>query len=587
LKEDAEEYADYFKLNSMVHHYSEFITHPIYLRKTETVEVPDEDEEEDMDLVEDETKEEDELDVNEDEDEDDVPKEPKMKEVTTHTWEKSNADQALWYRSKDDISDDEYQDFYKMISKDSANATAWSHFDAEGNINFKSLVYIPTEIPPRLRSGDFSNVNNEIKLYVRKVLISDEFELLPRYLSFVKGVIDSDDLPLNVNRETLQESKIISIIKKKTTRKCIDMIKKLADGQKDDEDEEKEVEIDEDGNVIESEEETEDKPDEYITWYENFGPSLKMGIIEDDANRKKISKLIRFKTSKSDGEYTSFDKYIEGMKEWQSDIFFIAGIDEAELKKSPFMEKFFEKDVEGIYFTEPVDEYMVQSLQEFDGKKFSTITKETVNFGDEDEDLEKRIGAAYKDKYDPLIKFMTKFYGKAVFRAQISKRLGSVPAIVSSSEFGHSANMERIMRSQVYSHGRSEDTMRGLRTLEINPRHPIVDKVLSQLPESDDGEFTPEVLGTVSQEVKDTLWTLLDTALLNGGFPINEGKAFTKRMTRILQSQLELDTLELMPEIEPKVEVDPPEVELGDMDGLNLDDFADIDIDADLDEFDE
>lgn len=388
---------------------------------------------------------------------------------------------------------------------------------------------------------------------------------------------------MNVNRETLQESKIISIIKKKTTRKCIDMIKKLADGQKD-EDEEKEVEIDEDGNVIESEE-PEDKPDEYITWYENFGPSLKMGIIEDDANRKKISKLIRFKTSKSDGEYTTFDNYVEGMKEWQKEIFFIAGVDEAELKKSPFMEKFFEKDVEVIYFTEPIDEYMVQSLQEYDGKKFSTITKETVNFGDEDEDLEKRISAAYKDKYDPLIKFMTKFFGKAVFRTQISKRLGSVPAIVSSSEFGHTANMERIMRSQVYSHGKGEDSMRGLRTLEINPRHPIVDKVLSQLPESDDGEFTPDVLGTVSQELKDTLWTLLDTALLNGGFPINEGKAFTKRMTRILQSQLELDTLELMPEIEPKVEVDPPEVELGDLEGLNLDDFADID--ADLDEFDE
>jgi len=362
------------------------------------------------------------------------------------------------------------------------------------------------------------------------------------------------------------------------------MIKKLADGNTS-EDEEKEVEIDEDGNVVEDEEKEEegDKTPDYIKWYENFGPSIKMGIIEDDSNRKKLAKLVRVKTTKSDGEYVSLDQYVEGMKEWQDEIFYLAGMDEKELKKSDFLEKFVEKDLEVIMFSDPIDEYMVQRLSDYEGKKFSIISKETIKFGDEDKDLESRISAAYTEKYDSLIKFLNKFYGKTIFRSQISKRLGSAAAIVSSSEFGHSANMERIMNAQVYSHGGGNSDRpggMGMRTLELNPRHPIVDNILSQIPDGDGdaGEYTPEIMETVSQELKDTLWTLLDTALLNGGFPINEGKAFTKRMTRILKSQLGVEASDLLPEIEPKeVEEDvPPESDDDEFDlsDLNLDEFG-------------
>jgi len=569
LKEDAEEYADYNRLEKLVSHYSEFITHSIYLRKTEVMEVPDEE-----DQTEENDESEDELDVSEDEEEDEFEEKPtKMKEVTTHTWEKANADAAIWNRPKEDISDDEYQDFWKLISKDNENATSWSHFDAEGNINFKSLVYVPTTIPFALRQGDFNDFKNSLKLYVRKVLISDEFELLPKYLSFVKGVVDSDDLPLNVNRETLQESNIISIIRKKVTRKVIDMIKKMADEADKVPEHDADVEIDEDGNIIEMEEEDNSpkKENVYHQWYENFAPSIKMGVMDDDSNRSRLAKLLRMKTSKSDGGWRSLAEYTSDMKDFQSEIYFIAGASMKEVEESPFMEKFNEKGLEVLYMIEPADEYMLDRMMEFDGKKFSNISKESTKFGDEDEDLQKRTLAAYNDKYESLLKFMNQFYGKAIMNAKISQRLGNIPAIVSSSQYGHSANMERLMRAQVFAHGQDESQLRGMRTLEINPRHPFMDKLVEDLPTNEEGAIDKE---SVSQDVKDSLWTLLDTALLNGGFTLNDGKAFTKRMMRTLKSQLAVDSLDLLSEIEPKVEEDvPPEPEL-DGDGINLDDFV-------------
>lgn len=578
LKEDAEEYADFTRLSEMVHHYSEFVTHPIFVRKTETMQVPDEDED---DAAED-TPAEDEIDVSEEEDadtEEEEEKPKKMKDVTTHSWVKANADAAIWNRGKDDITDDEYQEFFKLIAKDTyGNATSWSHFDAEGNINFKSLVYMPSELPMSLRNGEMNNFKSSMKLYVRKVLISDDFELLPKYMSFVTGVVDSDDLPLNVNRETLQESKIISIIRKKVTRKVIDMFKKLADSPMPEDDaEDDEVEIDEDGNIIETEpKEKEEKVHPYIEWYEKFQPSIKMGVIEDTANRKRLSKLLRVKTSKSDGKYVSFEDYVANMKEWQKDIYYIAGPEQKELEKSPFMDKFNEKELEVIFFTEPADEYMLSHMREFDGKKLTTITHEGIEFDDEDKDLTKRRSAAYQDKFGDLVKFMNKFYGKAISKVKISTRLGADPAIVSSSEYGQTANMERLMKAQAFAHGQGGPMMGGFKTLEINPRHPFYESLLSKIDFGEE-DFKP------SQEIRDALWTILDTALLNGGYPINEGKAFSYRMLRSIKSNLAIDSFDLLPEIDPKVEEDvPPEPEMGD--GINMEDFNMDDID--MEDFD-
>lgn len=581
LKDDAEDYADFGRLQGMVNHYSEFITHPIFVRKTETMEVPDEDEEEDEFDSEKDSEESDELDVSDEEEDADAEKEekpPKMKEVTTHSWVKSNADAAIWNRSKEDVSDEEYQEFFKLLSKreyGGTNATSWSHFDAEGNINFKSLVYMPQEIPHSLQMGDVSGFKSSMKLYVRKVLISDDFELLPKYMSFVTGVVDSDDLPLNVNRETLQESKIITIIRKKVTRKVIDMISKFAKEEMPEEEpkEEAEAQIDEDGNVIPSEdkeveEEEEEKEHPYITWYKKFSPSIKMGVVEDEPNRKRLAKLIRVKTSKSAGKFISFEDYVENMKEWQKDIYFISGQNEDELAKSPFMEKFEEKDVEVIYFTEPADEYMVGHMREFNGKKLTTITHEGIEFDDEDKDMATRRKTAYGEKYKPLIRYMNKFYGSAVAKAKISVRLGTAPAIVSSSEYGQTANMERIMKAQAFAHGQDVRGNMNIKTLEINPRHPFIQSLLEQVPDVDDEDAKAPI------EVRDALWSLLDTALLNGGYQINEGKAFSLRMMRSIKRQLGVESVELLDEIDPPVEEEvPPEMDASNMDSLNLDDF--------------
>jgi len=570
LKEDAEEYAEFNRLSEMVHHYSEFITHPIFVRKTETMEIPDEEEDEgeDVSLDEEDTTEE---------------KPTKMKEITTHTWEKSNADQAIWAKSKDDISDEEYQKFYSLISKEDFPAASWSHFDAEGSINFKSLVYMPSDINAKLRNHDYRNYQSSMKLYVRKVLISDDFELLPQYLSFVNGVIDSDDLPLNVNRETLQESKIIAIIRKKVTKKVIDMIKKFSESPLP-EKEEKEPEIDEEGNIIESEEDDEPVRHPYLAWAEKFGPSIKMGVVEDTVNRKNLMKLLRYKSSKSDDDVISLKDYVSRMKDWQKDIYFIAGTFEDELKASPFMEKFNEKDVEVIYFTDPSDEYMAGSAQEFDGKKFVAINKEGIEFNDEDKELVDRRNAAYKTKLSDLKSFMVKFYTGVIFKVEISKRLGSVPAIISAHEYGQTPNMERMMQAQAFSHGKDyipNPSMSRMKVLEINPRHPIIEKLSQEIPKTDD--WAPKDL---SIELRDSLWTLFDTATLNGGYPLNESKAFTKRMSRVLKTQLGLDSLELLPEIDPQDIDDVPPIPDFDTMGMNMDDFAE-DLDFNADEFDD
>lgn len=563
LKEDAEQYLDDEKLNEIISHYSEFVTHPIYQRKTEILEVPDDKDDENAASTHD-----DDIEVGDDKDEND---EPNMKKVITQKWEKANADAALWMRSKEEITDDEYQTFFKSINRMEpwqGNATSWSHFDAEGKVNFKSLIFMPNDIPAALRNGSFDEYKNGMKLYVHKVLISDNFELLPRYLSFIKGVIASDDLPLNVNRESLQESNIISIIRKKVTRKVIDMIKKLADMQLESKESELELEIDEDGNEIEPESMNPQKHP-YITWYDNFAPSLKMGIMEDEPNRKKIAKLLRFKTSKSKGEYKSLNNYVDNMKQWQKNIYYIGGTSVKEVSNSPFMEKFNEKDVEVIYFTEAADEYMLNHLREFDDKKFQAISKENINFDDEDKDLSKRIHASYMEKFKPLIKSMQRFYGTAIMRVQVSKRLNKIPAIVASAEYGHSANMERIIRAQGFAHGQSQSMMNGSRTLEINPRHPIITKLLSDIPE-DANELTD-----IDQNLKDSMWNLLDAALLNGGFPLNDNKSYSNRMIRTLKTQLALSSLELEPEIEPKIEEEEPdEFDLGEHDGLNIEDFG-------------
>jgi heat shock protein beta len=565
LKEDCVEYADPYRLQALAKHYSEFVMHPIHLRTIETVQVEVEDEEEEGS---EEMKEEGDLEIEEDDEEDKKPK--KMKDVTTYEWERLNGNPAIWTRSKEDITDDEYQSFWKVVAKNehTSDATTWTHFNAEGNINFKSILYLPTDIPESYKFGNIQNQNG-LSLYVRKVLISDEFELLPRYLGFIRGVVDSDDLPLNVNRETLQESKIIKVIQKKLVRKAIDMIRQFMKESEDEEaaEEEKDPEYDGDGNVVEKKKEE----SKYIKWYKNFSPSLKMGVMDDGPNQSKLLKLLRFQTSKSNKEWISLEQYIENMKEWQDEIYMLAGTNLEAVEKSQFLEPFIEKEVEVIYLTDAVDEYMTQHARTYDSKKFIQISSESVNFKDENEDLVTRREKYYKKQFKPLTKWLKKLYGMSVMRVAISKRLGSAPAIASSSSHGHSANMERIMRAQAFNHGQEEFSMQALKVFEINPRHPLVIKLLDGCPPENEGDEPFEV----AEDVIDAAWILHEMALLNGGFPLTDPQAHTRRLTKFLQSTLGVESLKLEPEVDPpEEEEEAPAFDTDDFaGGINMDDF--------------
>jgi len=422
---------------------------------------------------------------------------------------------------------------------------------------------------------------------------------MPRYLGFIWGVVDSDDLPLNVNRESLQESKIITVIRKKLVRKAIEMIRSLI---KDDEKAvkkaaEKEVEIDADGNVIESEDDDDDDDDDepvpqrYIGWYEKFSPSIKLGVLEDEANRSKLLKLVRFKSSKSGDEYVSLEQYVANKKDWQEEIYVLAGEDEKKLAKSPFLDSFKEKDVEVLYLTDPIDEYMFGHAKEFDNHKIRHISSEGVKFKDEDQDLVKRREAAYKKQFKPLTKWLKKLFGVNISRVSISKRLGDSAAIVSSGEYGNTANMERIMRAQALQNGQSSASMGAQKVLEINPRHPLVLELLKNCPpekkDDDDEKFI------VSTETVDSARMLFDIATMNGGFSITDPESHSKRVTSYIQKALGVDSLELEAEIDPPIEDededDGPKVEklgFGDLkDGkINLMDDFDGDLDGiDLD----
>jgi len=563
LKEDAGEFLDQDRLEELVKRYSEFITFPISLYKshTETVEIEsDDDEEDEADDAEEEGDDEDE-DEYEDEDDD----EPATETVTKWDWVRVNSQQAIWSRESKEIDDSEYQSFYKSLSKDTMDPATWIHFRAEGEVEFKSILFVPSQAPHDLYDQYYSK-QAQLRLYVRKVLITDEFEdLVPRYLNFLRGVVDSDDLPLNVSRETLQQHKVLKVMGKKLVRKALQMLRELAQkSEKDDEDDE-----DEDEDEDEEKDDDDDEAgDPYIKFWESFGKNIKLGIIEDSANRSKLTKLLRFKSSTSGDGYVSFEKYVENMPEWQKAIYYIAGESIETVTKSPFLEKAQKKGIEVLYLVDPIDEYAMQHVTEFEGKKLQSITKEGVKFGDEDEKTLNARNGAYKEMYKPLIDYLKKLYGDKISKVSVSSNIESAPCLVTTSQFGNSANMERIMRSQAFSDQQKAGYLQSQKTMEINPRHPIVAELNTMVGAA--GDSPPESLD-------DTAWLLYDTAMMQSGFAQDDVDAFSARMFRTMKGSLNIDTLELNEDIEVEVEEEPEEDEYED-------DEEDIDEDGGNDE---
>ena len=559
LKDDAKEYLDADKLEGLIKKYSEFITFPIYLYKshTETVEVPVEEEEEE-DVFEGEDLEE-EGSAEEKEEEEAESEKPKTRteEKTVWDWELMNPQKAIWSRDKSEITDEEYTNFYKTLVRNSEQEPlTWTHFKAEGEIDFKCILYLPKKAAADLYEDFYHKKMQNLHLYVRKVLIADSFDdLLPRYLSFVVGVVDSDDLPLNVSREQLSQDKVLKVMGKKIVRKAIEMIKKLAEeGEVKEAAEEKEASEQATETTEATTEQTETKTEEdnanYIELWEQFGKSLKIGVIEDSANRNKLARLLRYKSSLSEGKWTSLEHYVERMKDWQKQIYYVSGDSVEKVESSMFLDAFKKRGVEVLYFTEPIDEYVAQNLREYSGKSLQDITKEGVEFGDEKERA-KKLQKEYESRFEVLTSWMKELLGDKVDKVEVTTTLETAPAVLSTSKYGYSATMERIMKSQALQNPEKAKYMKAHKIMMLNPRHPIIANLKSLVEE--DGE---------SDVARDLANLLYDSSLMNSGFMIEEPNEFATRLYTLMKESLQLDSLELEPEIElPEEEKDEEEDE--------------------------
>merc|ERR1712087_803029 len=556
LKEDCPEFLEEERLKGLIKRYSEFINFPIYLYTTKEeeeegpIEEGDEEESEGEEEEEEEEGEEDEeIEDAEDEEEDDAPKTKKVKK-TVNDWELINDAKALWTRNPSDITDEEYKSFYQSLTKDFGEPLTHTHFSAEGEVEFKSILYIPKEAPTDLYN-DYYKKQNNLKLYVRRVMITDEFdELLPRYLGFIKGVVDSDSLPLNVSREMLQQNKVLKVIGKKMTRKALAMIKSLADAdKKDDEEEDEEEEEGKDEEAKEDEkDEKEDEESKYEVFWKSFGKYIKMGLIEDAANRTRLAKLLRYATSKSGEKEISLEEYVANMKDDQKNIYYISGEDKDSLLKSPSVEKLLSKDIEIIFMTDSVDEYTVQHLTEFEGKRLINASREGLKL--DEGDKEKKREDQYKEMFKPLIDYAKEQLGKKVEKVQVSKHLVKSPVVVLSADYCWTAQMEKVMKSRAFADQSKFEFMKSKRMFEINPRHPMIVELNNKVKE-----------GTADETTADSLMSLYLSAVVSAGYQLTPEDAtdFSTRIGRVVSSTL---NVAIDAEIAPELEIpDEEEVE--------------------------
>ena len=384
-----------------------------------------------------------------------------------------------------------------------------THFSAEGEVEFKSILYIPKEAAYDLYQ-DYYKKQSNLKLYVRRVMITDEFdELLPRYLGFIKGVVDSDSLPLNVSREMLQQNKVLKVIGKKMTRKALAMIKSMADADKKGEDDEEEGDEEGEGNEAAKADDAEEEGDsKYVQFWKAFGKYIKMGLIEDAANRTRLAKLLRYATSKSGDKEISLEDYVANMKEDQKNIYYISGEDKESLLKSPSVEKLLAKDIEIIFMTDSVDEYTVQHLTEYEGKRLINASREGLKL--EEGDKEKRREEQYKEMFKPLLDFAKDTLGKKVEKVSISKHLVQSPVVVLSADYGWTAQMEKVMKSQAFADQSKFEFMKSKRMFEINPRHPMIVELNTRLGEKPEGD----------EHIADMVMSLYLSAVVSAGYQV-------------------------------------------------------------------